>query len=77
MQAVPPSFMAYLSNIVYVIRGPGVFCSAKITQKQKIKVQEEKSFLKRILQYRNRSANDSISTFHITDMALLAPLSTL
>jgi tRNA G26 N,N-dimethylase Trm1 len=47
MQAVLPSFMAYLSNIVYVIRGPGAFCSAKITQKHKIKVQEEKSFLKK------------------------------
>jgi hypothetical protein len=76
MQAVLPSFMAYLSNIVNVIRGPGAFCSAKITQKHKIKVQEEKSFLKKILQYRNRSANDSISTFRNTDMALLAPLST-
>jgi hypothetical protein len=76
MQAVLPSFMAYLSNIVCVIRGPGSFCSAKITQKHKIKVQEEKSFLKKILQYRNRSANDSISIFRNTDMALLAPLST-
>jgi hypothetical protein len=76
MQAVLPSFMAYFSNIVYVIRGPGAFCSAKITQKHKIKVQEEKSFLKRILQYRNRNPNDSIPTFCNTDMALLAPLST-